>query len=309
MVIKKQVGFYLLLAAFIWLGCKKDEYEIIPKDEFINMIVDLHQTDALMAQKGFSGLALFDSVPAYYEYIMEKYHVSREQFNNSISYYNEDLNIMLSIYDEVITRLKNKMPKKIDDQSIYKIFDIALEYAEVKNNPDKWFGIDGKELWAKPSSFSISTNDTANKADFKTKIKYHSLLMLKANVIVFNDDSAINQRMTLQINYKDSTFDKIEKKFTGKNAQWNYYQIFIKTDSLKKPESVECKIFEFDSISGRRHIMANNISLRQYSPYKDSTVLIIKNEPDNRKEVKQLKKNLPKKDSKAIQINKFRRQD
>jgi hypothetical protein len=263
------------------LSCTKNEDEkIIPREDLVALLTELHCADAIITQKGLTGIKLKDSIPAYYGYILKKYHTSNQGFNVSIEYYSEDVHEMLSIYDEVIANINNKIPKKLSDKSIYKIFDLALEEATVKSNPDKWFGTGGRELWNKNKSTSIIGFDSVNRLDFSDKLKYQSLLMLKASIIVYPDDSSKNLRMVLKINYSDKTSESKEKQLTDKNRAWKDYQLFIKTDSTKKTESFESFVLQFDSLTGKRHISVNNITLRQYGPLRDTADLMIKENPN-----------------------------
>jgi hypothetical protein len=278
----KKINFLIYLISFanllIVLSCSSKKDKIIPRDEFIDLLTELHCTDAIITQKGLTGFNLKDSIPFYYNYILKKYHTTKDAFDLTMEYYSNDVHEMLAIYDEVISKINNKIPKKLSDKSIYKIFDIALEEATIKSDPDKWFGTNGIELWNKMKSTNITNEDTVNRMDFTTKLKYQSLILLKASILLYPNDSSKNLRMVLKINYIDTTSDYKEKPIADKNGRWTDYQVFLKTDSTKKTESVESFVLEFDSITGKRHVAVKNISLKQFGPNKDTSELVIKEE-------------------------------
>jgi len=285
--IKLFFSLFLLINLLFTLSCNENiDERIIPRDDFVDLLIELHCADAIITQKGLTGFKLKDSIPAYYDFILTKYHTSRPGFNKTIAYYSEDVHEMLSIYDAVIANITNKIPKKLSDKSIYKIFDHSLEEATVKSNPDKWFGVAGIELWNKNKSLTITGLDTVNRLDLKTKLKYQCLLMLKASYIIYPDDSSKNLRMVLKVNYSDKTYELKEKLLPEKINSWKDYQVFIRTDSTKKTESLESYALQFDSLTGKRHVSVNNITLRQYGPNKDTTGLLIKEQPDLKKDAK-----------------------
>jgi hypothetical protein len=268
----------------------KYEGDLIPKDKFVKIVTELHYADAVISEKGASVIILKDSLPPYYKYVLNKYQVSRSDFDNSLKYYSDNLDDLLLIYDEVIANINNAIPKKLNQKSIYKIFDLALEAAKIKTNPGNYFGLAGIELWTGEKNLSFSNKDTTQKANFKTMLKYHCLLMLKANISIYADDSSKNLRMAIHINYKDSSSDNTEKLYTKKDGKWKEYQLFLKTDSLKIPESVDCCVFQFDSLTGNRHCLAKKISLRQFAMSRDTSDLIIKESPKKTQVKKDTKK-------------------
>lgn len=96
-----------------FLGCThklKEEKpvpaDLIPKEQMIDICVDLRIMDSMLASnqrkknkdQNLNELYLHNS-------IMEKYRITRDQFERSMEYYQRDLKVLDEIYEEAITRL------------------------------------------------------------------------------------------------------------------------------------------------------------------------------------------------------------
>ncbi|MBN2175336.1 MAG: DUF4296 domain-containing protein [Bacteroidales bacterium] len=108
-----QILIFLLLLGYIITGCtsKIDEVgppppDLIPRDTMVNIIADIHLMDAIMqnAQKRGDD-QLENKKIILYESIMEKHQITRDQFESSLEYYEQNLDVIDAIYADVITRL------------------------------------------------------------------------------------------------------------------------------------------------------------------------------------------------------------
>ncbi len=89
---------------------------LIPREEMVDIIVDMHLYDAIIwkEQKTKTRKIQYEKF-FLYESILEKYHISREQFESSMGYYQSDLEVLDEIYADVITKLsimKSEMEKE-----------------------------------------------------------------------------------------------------------------------------------------------------------------------------------------------------
>jgi len=100
----------VLLAFFmIPVGCNKEKQKyIIPKDDFTDMLVDIHLMDGAVRQRSHgSPLLEVDSVN-YYSAILRSYKYSWQQFDSSMVYYSRHIQTFENIYQEVLNRLNRK---------------------------------------------------------------------------------------------------------------------------------------------------------------------------------------------------------
>ncbi len=126
----KQIYNYtlLILVSIFAIGCSSsDNDEIIKQDKFINILVDIHVADALIADKGLYDGNLKDSTKSYYNYIFKKHNISRASFDKSMEYYSKDAEHYYQIYDIVIDEISKQIPVKLHKESIYNIIIQARE--------------------------------------------------------------------------------------------------------------------------------------------------------------------------------------
>jgi hypothetical protein len=90
--------------------------DLIPRDEMVDIIVDMRLLDAIISTKQKSkDKDVEDTKYFLYNSILEKYGITNEQFESSHSYYQQDLTVMDEIYGEAIARL-SKMKGEIDKE-------------------------------------------------------------------------------------------------------------------------------------------------------------------------------------------------
>jgi len=79
---------------------------LIPRDTMVNIIVDLRIMDAMIVIKQRKGEHGNDNLKYYLNNsIMEKYNITRPQFDSSFYYYETDLKVLDGIYADAITKL------------------------------------------------------------------------------------------------------------------------------------------------------------------------------------------------------------
>ncbi len=110
----RSIGIYIVLVTFIILsGCttdismkkEKPPADLIPRDTMVNVIVDMHLYDAVIKEMQKEHRNVKRSKVYLYQTVMEKYHITREQFESSLLYYQQDLDEYDKIYDDVIEKL------------------------------------------------------------------------------------------------------------------------------------------------------------------------------------------------------------
>ncbi len=115
--------YIIIITLFVFSGCtyniseknKKPPANLISRDEMVDIITDLHLYDAVMKEKQNSHNDILKSKYYLYQTVMEKYNITREQFESSVKYYQRDLDEYDGIYEDVIAKL-SKMKAEADSK-------------------------------------------------------------------------------------------------------------------------------------------------------------------------------------------------
>jgi len=110
----------LMISLFLW-SCAPNKEElvipgrIIPIDKMTSILVDVQLAEGALIYKRSSGQVYSDFKEYYYTFVFNKYEITRTQFDKSMDFYKENLDILDNIYEEVVRRLEEM--KRIADSS------------------------------------------------------------------------------------------------------------------------------------------------------------------------------------------------
>jgi hypothetical protein len=101
--------FVIFLSIFLFLSCnaekKPPKKYLLTRDQIIPVLVDLHLTFGIQATAEFHELTkLYDSIDVH-SAIFKKHNVEKAAFDSTMSYYSDNPEYLIDIYDEVIMRL------------------------------------------------------------------------------------------------------------------------------------------------------------------------------------------------------------
>ncbi|MCB9014083.1 MAG: DUF4296 domain-containing protein [Bacteroidales bacterium] len=125
---KKLFAFLFFLA--ILASCQDDLTKInssktIPREKFVNILVEMHLMDVITGNPRYS--RKFDASDSLdiYGSIFEKYNVSKALFDTTVAMYVRQPDVYLKVYDEVLLKL-NYMQDTLRD-NIPKFTNEAIE--------------------------------------------------------------------------------------------------------------------------------------------------------------------------------------
>lgn len=118
---KKAIWVIAVLIFLVWTGCTESINEkeppppdLIPRDTMVSIFVDLSLMDAvLIYDQKTNNRKVYDVKYYLHNSIMEKYGITRDQFERSFDYYEKDMKTLNGIYADAITRL-SKMKSKTE---------------------------------------------------------------------------------------------------------------------------------------------------------------------------------------------------
>jgi hypothetical protein len=88
---------------------------VLPQEKMVPLLVDLHLTDPLFAQRYTLGLKDSSAMEDLYLSFLKKHKVSQRQFERSVFYYGKHPEQYKEIYNKVLERL-NEMEIKVKQE-------------------------------------------------------------------------------------------------------------------------------------------------------------------------------------------------
>jgi hypothetical protein len=99
----------LLLLGFMGCHKKSQQVELLSRDSMIEILADVHIAEsALRTNAGGTADQFNARRNAYFEWVMKYHHTSYAQFDFSVKHYLENSDRFSKMYDEVISRIKQK---------------------------------------------------------------------------------------------------------------------------------------------------------------------------------------------------------
>ncbi|MCX6234770.1 MAG: DUF4296 domain-containing protein [Bacteroidetes bacterium] len=119
---KINIIFFFIVLLLI-NGCHtvhKDDFlpppeNLIPKDKMIDILVDIQLIESAIKADPFRKQNLDFYVNYYYDYLFKKYTIQRKDFEESLKYYQQNIEEFDKLFADVITRL-SKLQSEVNNQ-------------------------------------------------------------------------------------------------------------------------------------------------------------------------------------------------
>ena len=112
-----------IVVLFIFFGlwsCSNNEVpeDILNRDKFIEILVDVHVTDAMLTnQQLYDRKYAKDSTKSYYNWIYIKHKVNKEDFDKTMEFYTNHPELFNKLYDDVLNNLHKKETEIVGDST------------------------------------------------------------------------------------------------------------------------------------------------------------------------------------------------
>lgn len=110
-------SFFVFIAMFCACSGHHDESapsQVISADSVIEpakmvlILSDVHVVEAALVLERNEGIQKADQSAFYYRKIFEKYHITRNRYDQSLAYYRQDPEFFSNMYGEVIRNLEER---------------------------------------------------------------------------------------------------------------------------------------------------------------------------------------------------------
>jgi len=188
----KNIRFILYVCFIFITACRPSEDKIrktdlIPVDNMVPILVEMHLADGLMETTSirmrYPGR---DSISNYQD-VLRKHGYSKEVFDKTIAYYNNDPEKLNDLYEVVIEEL-TKFQSEVQQIGRQKVEDDRM--------PDLW---NQKAVWHLPDDGRI------NRVPFNIPVSEPGKYILTATIRMHLDDGSINPRITAYFWFNDGT--------------------------------------------------------------------------------------------------------
>jgi len=177
--------------------------DIISIDKLVPIIVEMHLADGLMQTANirlkYPGR---DSISNYRD-VLVKHGYSKETFDRTIEFYENDPDMLNDLYDEVISEL-TKFQSEIEQVGRQRLPDDKM--------PDLW---NQKVIWHLPD------DGTTNSIEFNIPISEPGKYILTATIRMHLDDGSKEPRVTAYFWYDDGTESGFKIPFTPSPIEKN----------------------------------------------------------------------------------------
>lgn len=243
------LGFFLLLSA-----CDGRPRGVLDQSDMIKILVDMHKTEALLAEKGLS-YGNYSSKAPYYNFVLKKYGITQAQFDSSLVWYTKNPKKFGRIYDDVTVQL-TKFQKEIKGGKYHAVD--TLELAKIKVN-----------IWPKQMKYVMTKDSARTHLDFEIpnqSFMYGDTYILKFLLRIAPEDSSVRQRVVLRINYANGKVDSVYKTAYHDSLLRRYTFRFPAIRKLKI-KSISGQLLGSSAYKGKLHATVDSIALfRQFNP-------------------------------------------
>ncbi|MEA3505856.1 MAG: DUF4296 domain-containing protein [Bacteroidota bacterium] len=114
----KNIVFFLLVV--VLLGCSDSKDNVLPtgvlkSDKMTEIFTDMQLVEAVLVKKRGKGIDIDAITEKYYDVLFEKYDITKDEFDSSVTYYQKNPDALMAIYEDVIIEL-NKKDRKIEQE-------------------------------------------------------------------------------------------------------------------------------------------------------------------------------------------------
>jgi hypothetical protein len=254
---KTKITFqFLLIVVFILLlsACDGRPKGVLASGKMADVLVEMHKTDAVLAEKGYV-FGRYSNKAPYYKFILKKYNITQAQFDSSLVWYTKNPQRFENVYDNVLSQLTS-LQKDVDSRKFH-----PIDYEEL--------GKQRTDLWNQGRKYTFNKDSVRTKFAFEIKneyLLYRDVYVLKMLLNIAREDSCKNRRIELRINYFNGQSDS--KSVIAYNDGITRRYVFRMPAYKKlKIKSISGQLLGCSAFKGIFHATLDSLSLiREYKP-------------------------------------------
>lgn len=253
--LNKKFDFSLIIILiFSFISCEKPS-RVLNHKQMVSVLTDMYKLDAMIYEKGIE-LSKPEDKELYYTQLLKKHHVMKADFDSSVVWYTKNPKKFDLVFDDVIANLTSFQ----EDINTNKYLTNRIEREDIWNLQQNY-------IQTNDSAFSTVDIDVSNP-----DLLYGDIYELRCWQRIAPQDSSLNQRIVLKINYVKAASDSVMCYTVRDNKVRNYLLRLSphKRDSIK---SISVSLLYSDTFLGKPNSRTHVLSLmRSYSPKKANSI-------------------------------------
>lgn len=236
--------FALWLLSFVLYSCKSEPVDVLSQEKMIDILTDIHLTDAVLNEKRIFDKNIKDTLSSYYDYVWVKNDISYQEFKYSLNYYTQHTAVLNVMYDSVISRL-------------IIMRDSIRDADEVELNKEGYL----MNLWSQKTDWSLPEDGNDNMIQYNITTDKQGVYTLRAKIKQYADDGSVTQKITIAAYYDDETFDANWDYSKGEDGQWYQYEAKLRTNEMKNLNRIAGWVLDHSKLEGIKHLEVKEIEL------------------------------------------------
>ncbi|MCQ2973688.1 MAG: DUF4296 domain-containing protein [Bacteroidales bacterium] len=237
----KKFNLYKILLLFVIItlsSCFGNEPPISEK-KCIDVIIKIHEADAILAVENLNDKDLKDKDLSYYNYVFKKEKITKEEFLESIEWYTNHPERYKTLYTKVMKKMREADEEKNQ---------VAVKKAE-------------NDIWNLSSEYFLPEDGEKNPIAYEIDEVRQGVYTLSADIKYYKDDLTVNPRMTIIAEYSDGTTEQNMTFGFEKDGEKRNYEVKIKTNENKSLVKLKGWVLDHSDDTKTKHIECKNITL------------------------------------------------
>lgn len=214
----------------------------ISESKAVEVIIKMHEADAIMFVTGYSDATLKGDSASYYNYIFKETGVTKAEFLETIEWYTQHPERYKILYEKVVKviNVDDDRQRERDDQN------------RVKAEND---------IWNKRSYYNLPSDGMTNPIAYEIHTEEQGIYTISANFTFHEDDGTNNPHLTIIADYYDGTNDVISTTGMKKDGLKHNFSAMIKTNPSKELKQIRGWVLDHSEPTKSKHVDVSDITL------------------------------------------------
>ncbi|MBP5367370.1 MAG: DUF4296 domain-containing protein [Bacteroidales bacterium] len=214
----------------------------ISESKAVEVIIKMHEADAIMFVTGYSDATLKGDSASYYNYIFKETGVTKAEFLETIEWYTQHPERYKILYEKVV--------------KVVNVDDDRQRERDEKNRVKA-----DNDLWNERSYWNVPKDGITNPVAYEIPTNEHGIYTISADFIYYEDDGTVDPRLCIIADYDDGTNDFIQTRGFKKDGKKHRFSAMIKTNNAKGLKQIRGWVLDQRDDTKSKHVDVSDITL------------------------------------------------